>query len=141
MRVILDTNILLSALLSSAGAPAKLIDAWERNKFMLVACDQLVAELREVAGRPFLRRRLRGSVAESLAAGVRDFSLFIHDLPSGPRAPDSKDSYLLALAQAAAAEFLVTGDKQLIALRHYRSTRIVPPSAMIAALKARSADE
>jgi hypothetical protein len=55
MRLILDTNILLSALLSPLGAPAKLLDAWERKKFTLVACDALIAELREVAGRPFFR--------------------------------------------------------------------------------------
>lgn len=39
MRLILDTNILLSALLSPLGAPAKLLDAWERKAFTLVACD------------------------------------------------------------------------------------------------------
>ena len=52
MRLILDTNILLSALLSPLGAPAKLLDARERKRFTLVACDELIAELREVAGRP-----------------------------------------------------------------------------------------
>ena len=41
MRLILDTNILLSALLSPLGAPAKLLDAWERKTFTLVACDAL----------------------------------------------------------------------------------------------------
>src|ERR1035441_4397982 len=41
MRLILDTNILVSALLSPLGAPAKLLDAWERKTFTLVACDAL----------------------------------------------------------------------------------------------------
>ncbi len=70
MRLILDTNILLSALLSPRGAPAKLLAFWERKRFSLVACDALIAELREVAGRPFFRARLRASAAELLAAGV-----------------------------------------------------------------------
>src|ERR1700674_5097430 len=83
MRLILDTNILLSALLSPLGAPAKLLDAWERKTVTLVACDALVAELRDVAGRPFFRTRLRASAAELLAAGLRDFSFFCRDLPSG----------------------------------------------------------
>jgi len=47
MRLILDTNILLSALLSPLGPPAKLLDAWESKVFRLVACDALIAELRE----------------------------------------------------------------------------------------------
>ena len=70
MRIILDTNILLSALLVSRGASAKLLDAWERRVFTLVACDELIAELRDVAGRPYFRARLRASAAELLAAGI-----------------------------------------------------------------------
>lgn len=135
MRVILDTNVLLSGLLISHGAPAKLLDAWERKFFTLVACDALIAEVRHVAGRPFFKAGLRASAAELLAAGLRDFSFFCQDLPSGPIAPDPKDSYLFALAEASSAEFLVTGDKQLQSLKHHKSTRIVSPAAMIELLK------
>jgi len=135
MRLILDTNILLSALLSPLGAPAKLLDAWERKVFTLAACEELIAELRDVAGRPFFRARLRASAAELLAAGLRDFSFFCRDLPSGSIAPDPKDSYLLALAEASEAEFLVTGDKELLSLKQHKSTRIITPAAMIELLK------
>jgi putative PIN family toxin of toxin-antitoxin system len=134
MRVILDTNILLSALLVSHGAPAKLLDAWERKVFTLVACDALIAELRDVAGRPFFRARLRAGAAELLAAGLRDFSLFCRDLPSGPLAPDPKDSFLRALAEAGEAQSLVTGDKELLSLKHHKSTQIISPAAMLALL-------
>jgi putative PIN family toxin of toxin-antitoxin system len=140
MRLILDTNILLSALLSPQGSSAKLLDAWERKRFTLVACDALIAELREVAGRPFFRARLRVGASELLAAGIRDFSLFCRDLPSGPVAPDPKDSYLLALAEASQAEFLVTGDKQILSLRRHKSTRIVTPAAIIEILKAQASE-
>jgi hypothetical protein len=135
MRLILDTNILLSALLSPLGAPAKLLDAWERKTVTLVACDALIAELRDVAARPFFRARLRASAAELLAAGLRDFSFFCWDLPSGSVAPDPKDSYLLALAEASQADFLVTGDKELLSLKQHKSTRIITPAAMIEILK------
>ena len=135
MRIILDTNILLSALLSPLGATAKLLDAWERKVFTLVACEALIVELRDVAGRPFFRTRLRASAAELLAAGIRDFSFFGRDLPSDPIAPDPKDSYLLALAEASEAEFLVTGDKELLSLTQHKSTRIITPVAMIEILK------
>lgn len=141
MRLVLDTNILISALLSPEGAPAQLLDAWERKTFTLVACDELVAELREVAGRPFFRARLRASVAELLAAGIRDFSLFCRTLPSGAVAPDPKDSYLLALAEASQAEFLVTGDKELLSLKQHKSTRIITPAAMVDLLRKAARDE
>ena len=65
MRIILDTNVLLSGLLSSQGPPAKLLDAWERKAFTLVACDAIIAELRDVADRPYFRARLRWQLQES----------------------------------------------------------------------------
>ena len=70
-----------------------------------------------------------------LAAGLRDFSFFCKDLPFGPIAPDPKDSYLLAMAEASKAEFLVTGDKELLFLSQHKSTRIIAPAAMIKVLK------
>jgi hypothetical protein len=135
MRLILDTNILLSALLSPLGAPAKLLDAWERKAFTLVTSEALIAEFRDVASRPFFRARLRASAVELLAADLHDFSFYCRNLPSGPLAPDPKDSYLLAMAQASQAEFLVTGDKELLSLKWHKSTRIVTPAAMIELLK------
>jgi predicted nucleic acid-binding protein len=126
MRLILDTNILLSALLSPLGSSAKLLDAWERKRFTLVACGALIAELREVAGRPFFRKRLRAGASELLAAGIRDFSLFCRDL--------------LTLAEASEAEFLVTGDKHLLSLSNHKSTRIITPAAMIEILRAQASE-
>jgi uncharacterized protein len=131
IRLILDTNVLLSGLLMSHGPPAELLDAWERRRFTLVACDALIAELRDVAGRPFFRARLRAGAAELLAAGLRDFSLFCRELPSDVVAPDPKDSFLLALAEAGAVEFLVTGDKELQSLKRHKSTRIITPATMV----------
>ena len=135
MRIILDTNVLLSGLLIAQGAPAKLLDAWERKRFTLVACEELITEFREVASRPFFKARLRASATELLAAGLGDFSLFCEHLPSGPVAPDPKDSFLLALAEASAADFLVTGDKELQSLKRHKATRIVSPAGMISILK------
>ena len=141
MRLILDTNVLLSAILSPLGAPAKLLDAWERNSFTLVACDALIAEYREVVGRPFFRARLRASTAELLVADLREFSFFCRGLPTGPVAPDPKDSYLLALAEASQAEFLVTGDKELLSLKQHKSTSIITPAAMIEFLEQAESDK
>jgi len=76
-----------------------------------------------------------------LAAGLRDFSVFCPDLPSGPVAPDRKDSFLLALAEASQAEFLVTGDKGLLFLKQHKSTRIITPAAMIKILEDAESDK
>jgi uncharacterized protein len=125
MRAILDANLLLSALLSPLGAPAKILEAWERRLFTLIACEELIAELRDVASRPFFRAKLRADVAELLAISIQDLSSLCEDLPFGPVAPDPNDSYLLALAEAGQVEFLVTGDKELLALGSHKTTKII----------------
>lgn len=135
MRLILDTNVLLSVLLSPLGVPAKLLEAWERNLFTLVASDALITELRTVVARPFFQARLRPSAVELLIAGLQDFSFFCLDVPSGPVAPDPKDSYLLALAEISQADFLVTGDKELLSLKRHQSTKIITPAMMVKLLK------
>lgn len=135
MRVILDTNVLLSGLLGSYGFPAKLLDAWQQRRFTLVSCHALIRGFRAVAGRPFFSARLRVSAVELLAAGLREFSFFCEELASGAVAPDPKDSYLLALAEAGEADFLVTGDKELQSLKRHKSTRIVSPAQMVRLLK------
>ena len=135
MRLILDTNVLLSAQLSPRGAPAKLLAAWEQKRFTLVISDELLAELREVLERPFFRARLRRSDAELFAATLHDLALCYPKPPPSGAARDAKDSFLLALAASKAA-FLVTGDKGLLALKRHGATRIVTPAAMLEWLKA-----
>lgn len=52
MRVVLDTNILISALISSAGNPAIIYNAWEDGKFTLLTCAELLDELRATLQKP-----------------------------------------------------------------------------------------
>jgi len=135
MRVVLDTNILLAALLSPRGAPARLLEAWGRNLFTLAICPELLAELDMVAQRPFLRSRLRAGLAERLLASLRELAVYYRELPAAAGAPDPEDNFLLALAEASQADFLVTGDRGLLSLKRHKSTRIVTPAALIEVLK------
>lgn len=135
MRILLDTNVLLSALLSPLGAPAKLLAAWERKLFTLVISDELLAELRSVLRRPFFQARLRESDAELFVASLHDLALWYPNAPPSGDAPDAKDSFLLALAAASKTDFLVTGDKPLLALKRHGATRIVTPAFMVEYLK------
>jgi len=135
MLVILDTNVLLSALLSPQGPPAELLAASRRKLFTLVVSDELLAELRSVLRRPFFRARLRESDAELFVASLHDLALRHSNPPHSSQAPDAKDSFLLDLAVVSGAEFLVTGDKHLLALKRHGATRIVTPAVMVEHLK------
>jgi uncharacterized protein len=116
VRAVLDTNILVSALLSPAGAPAQLLGRWLGGQFELIVSDQLLAELEGALGYPKLRRRVTADEATEFVDLLRQAAVVVSDPPDPPpRSPDRGDDYLLALAEAARAH-LVSGDQHLLTL-------------------------
>lgn len=75
---------------------------------------------------PKIRARLAPALAGRLINELRDLAIPVTNLPPVAISPDPDDDYLLAIAVAGAADFLITGDKRdLLALRTFRSTRIL----------------
>ncbi len=126
MRVILDTNILVAALISPSGAPAMILQAFLDERFTLVTSEPQLDELRRVTREPKLRERVKPAEAGTLVNELRALALIPKRLGKIERSSDPYDDFLLALAEAASADYLVTGDKSgLLDLRKHRRTRIV----------------
>jgi len=126
VRVALDTNILISALLLASGRPAAIYSAWIAGRFTLVTCEEQIGELRAVLQKPALAERIRPHRAGRLVNELRRVAEMVGPLPQVRCSPDPNDDYLLALAEAARADSLVTGDKSgLLALGSHGRTRIV----------------
>lgn len=131
MRVVLDTNILLSALMVRGTPPDRLYEEWRHGRFELVSTDRQIEELRQVVRRPFFQARLKASEVGRMVNDLRRLAVMIDTLPSVSRSSDPADDYLLALCEAARADYLVTGDKShLLALKSHRGTRIVSARAL-----------
>ena len=129
MRVILDTNILLSGLISPAGLPARLIEAWLDHRFTLVSHELQLDELRDVSRREKIRALIRPSVAGRLVNQIARVAEMPAVLPPTTRSRDPRDDFLLALCEAGDADWLVTGDKDdLLALGQHGRARIVTAS-------------
>jgi putative PIN family toxin of toxin-antitoxin system len=126
VRLVIDTNILISALLAGTSLPAQLIVLWREGRFdLLTAADQL-DELMRVTRYEKIRARLAPALAGRLINELRDMAVVVPSLPVVTVSPDPNDNYLLALAAAGSADFLVTGDKRhLLSLKRYEGTRIV----------------
>ena len=126
MRLVIDTNILISALLASTSLPAHLIDLWREGRFDVLTSAEQVDELMRVTRYPKIRAHLIPATAVRLINEMRDLGVRVADLPAVTMCADPYDNYLLAMAAAGRADFLITGDKRdLLGIRLYEGTRIL----------------
>jgi uncharacterized protein len=126
VRLVVDTNVLISALLAESSLPAHLIVLWREGRFELLTSTGQLDELMRVTRYPKIRERLAPALAGRLINQLRDLATLVADLPALTISPDPHDDYLLAMAAAGSADFLVTGDKRhLLALARYKGTAIV----------------
>jgi putative PIN family toxin of toxin-antitoxin system len=118
LRALLDTNVIISALLSATGAPAQILRAWLDGRFELIVSPSLLAELERALAYPKLRRRISADEADAFVAWLGRTATVVADpdMPPPVRSVDAADDYLLALA-AAADVVLVSGDAHLLSLR------------------------
>ena len=123
---ILDINILVSSLLSTKGPPAEIVDEWEEGAFDLVVSPLLLDELERAA----IKDKIAGRVDPRDVAALREALLRdavqVGDPPGQYVPGDPGDDYLVALAFAAEADVIVTGDKHLLELGLERP-RVVAP--------------
>lgn len=132
MRLVLDTNIFVSALLLQHSAPTELVELWMAGRFELISAEAQIEEIARVTRYPKLRARLRPALAGRLVNQLRTRATLVVKLPTVDVSPDPFDNYLLAMAQAGTANLLISGDKRdLLALATHHGTRIVTVSAAI----------
>ena len=128
MRVVLDTNVLVSALITRGTPPDQLYQAWEAGSFDLVTSTVQVAELARVLAYEKLRPYLHQEEAEALLESIGAVAEVVDDLPALDISRDPDDNAILATAVAGEADLLVTGDKSdLLALKSVHGIAIVTP--------------
>jgi putative PIN family toxin of toxin-antitoxin system len=133
MRVVLDTNILISALLIQVGHPAAIYRAWQEGAFALVVCAEQLDELRAALRKPTIAARIKPYHAGRLVNQLKDLAEIVGPRPLVERSPDPTDDFLLALSEAGQADYLVTGDKNgLLLLVRHKTTRILSASEFAA---------
>jgi putative PIN family toxin of toxin-antitoxin system len=117
VRAILDPNVIISALLSRDGTPARVLRAWLEGRFDLIVSPLLLEELERALAYPKLAERISAAEAAALVDWLRREAILVDDLAERPtsRSEDPGDDYLLALAEAERA-VLVSGDRHLLAL-------------------------
>jgi predicted nucleic acid-binding protein len=100
MRVVVDVNIILSALIAPAGKPAAIIDAWLDGRFTLLTCDPHLEELRATLQKPRIAALIKPHKAGRLVNQIKKLAEQVLSLPSVERSTDPFDDYSLALSEA-----------------------------------------
>lgn len=132
MRAILDTNVLLGALISPLGPPDAIYRAWRAAHFDLVTSAVQLNELRRVSRYPKLKSILPAHRVGTLVNNMQRAIVLVQlpPLPEGIEANDPNDAFLLAMALSSDADYLVTGDRraELLQRGSIGRTRIVTPA-------------
>lgn len=137
MKAVLHANVIVSALISSRGAPKQIVDQWRDGVFEHLTSDAILGEVGRVLRYPkiaAMHRRSEPELTEFLTL-LREESRIIITTVTLAVSPDEADNRYLECAVAGGAEYLVSGDKRhLLPLVEFRGLRIVPPTTFLVAL-------
>lgn len=135
MRVVLDTNVLLAALISPGGGPARIYEAWKLGRFELLTSVDQVDELSRVTRYPTIRPLITVSEAGRVINQIRALATLVERSRRSKVSPDPADDFLFAIAESASAAYLVTGDKSgVLKIRKHRQTRVLTVAQFVTLL-------
>lgn len=132
LRVVLDTNVVLSALVFGKGVTAQLRTAWQRRDFVPLISTATAQELMCVLAYP--KFRLAAAAQQELLADYLPYALVINAPDPPPAVPICRDAFdlpFLHLCVSGRADVLVTGDADLLALAGAVGFAIMPPDVFL----------
>lgn len=134
MHVVLDTNVVVSGYLSPNGTPARILSLWERGVFDLIVSPEIVAEYDRVLREPNIRALHRKSDGEidTIIRRINEVAIRINpERRVSVVDTDPDDDKLIECAVAGDADYIVTGDKHLLALGSYQGIQIITPAIFV----------
>jgi len=126
LRLTLDTNILISSLMTEGTPPDMLFMAWKAERFSLVTSAEQLDELARVLSYPKLKPYINAIEGRELLTGLQNHALLVDNLPMVEYSADPADNLILATALKGQCNFLVTGDKKdLLSLKIVEGVSII----------------
>lgn len=134
IRAVLDTNVLISALLFS-GPPSQLVSAWQSSRLRLVVSAQILEEYLRVLAYPkfdLASTEIRGLIEDEVLPFIETVKVPPLAIP---RLRDPDDNKFIICAMTAGVRWLVSGDDDLLSLQRVQSVEIVSVTAFLQHLK------
>jgi len=126
MRLVLDTNVVASAMLWG-GSPKLLLQARRERRVDLYTSTPLLAELTDILSRRKFEKKIVASMltVDQLVDGYAELAQSVRPIPTPRIVSDPDDDVVIGTALAAKADLLVTGDRALLSVGKYQGVRIV----------------
>ena len=137
MIVVLDTSVIISALLSAEGPPAQIIDLWEAGVFDVAISTPLLDELKRALDYPRVKKyqKMTPDEINTLLGRWSTISVYVEpEVALEVVEDDSDDNRVLECAVAAKVNYIISGDKHLLDLGEYRGIEVLPPAGFIVLL-------
>lgn len=135
LNVVVDTNLLVSAVITSHGNAAKILELFRKNLIEIVISEEIVIEIQRVLNYPKIRKRHGWSQEETewFIKGIKRFCIIV--TPRGYSGSivtqDSSDDKFLRCAVAGEVDYIVTGDSHLLKLGQYSGIPIITPRQLL----------
>jgi uncharacterized protein len=140
MKVVLDTNLLISAFITPNGEPAQVVKLLQAEDIYLLLSADVFAELARVIQYPKLRTlyHYTDEQVEVFLEGIRRIASWVEATETlAVVEADESDNRFIELAVAGSARYIITGDKRhLLKVRRYQSIEIVSPTEFLALIRA-----
>ncbi len=125
MTVVFDTNVYISALITE-GVCAKILRRARLREFSLILCPFIITEIKQILSEKFkIPKNEIPSAIEIIQEAVSD--VVYPDIPVPEICNDRDDNHIIACALASGADYLITGDAELLRIKRYKKLRILSP--------------
>lgn len=136
LAVVLDVNVVVSAVMSPFGAPRQVLEAWHAGLIDALTSTGIIEEVAAKLLDPAIGGRLGVTVAEieAVVLLLQTEARLITPESEPPVTGDPEDDHVLAVVVAGHADYLVTGDKKLLQIGQHGSAAIISPRDFLAVL-------
>lgn len=138
IKAVIDTNILVSGIISPKASPAKIISSWQQREFILITSEEIIDELKEVFGYSRISKKynLNQKIIDRYLRMFRAFAEVCRPKEKIKAIKvDPEDNKFLEAALVNDAEFIVSGDRHLLALKDFKGIKIIKAEEFVRIIK------
>jgi putative PIN family toxin of toxin-antitoxin system len=134
VKAVIDTNVIVSGLISPRGTPCRILKAWESERFFLCTSSEIVEEIARVLRYSKIRSKyhVKQTDIENVLLSLRQDTEFVKNPPTvKTEGIPSNDIKFFACGLACRSDFIVTGDKCLLHKKSFHDIRVVSPRVFL----------